>query len=216
LSGGKDSWSLLFALDELRKKAPVNFELKAFTIIPTGAMADTSAVEERLRSSGISYEFTEADLIGIINENLTAGTNPCSFCARLRRGILYTRASLFGFNKIALGHHLDDAIETLLMNMFFNGSIKGMSPSLRADDGKNHVIRPMIYVKEEITRESAKDLDVPIVNCLCTYGGMTSARRKWVKKLIDSIELEVPDVRTNLLSSMGRVHDRHLLKTTIS
>jgi tRNA 2-thiocytidine biosynthesis protein TtcA len=178
-------------------------------------MSDTSAVEQRLGSAGISYGFTEADLIGIINDNLTAGTNPCSFCARLRRGILYTHASLFGFNKIALGHHLDDAIETMLMNMFFNGSIKGMSPSLLADDGKNHVIRPMIYAKEELTRESAKELGVPIINCLCTYGGMTSARRKWMKKLIDSIEREIPDVRTNLLSSMGRVHPRHLLKSRI-
>ena len=211
LSGGKDSWTLLYALRALQRKAPVRFELSAATVHPGPAAFDCEALEVRLEQEDIPHTRIDGRIVEIVNENLESGTNPCSFCARLRRGVLYSYAADHGWNKIALGHHLDDFVETLLLNLFFNGSIKGMSPNLSADDGKNRVIRPLVYVREEMTREFAASLGVPILHCFCSYQGMSSWRRKWVKDLIASIEKEVPHVRSSLLRSMGRVRTRHLL-----
>lgn len=211
LSGGKDSWSLLYALKYLQRKAPVKYEMAAVTIHPGNAGFDCSGLSERLARDGIAHWVIPGKIVKVVNENLTDGTNPCSFCSRLRRGMLYTFAATEGWNKIALGHHLDDAVETLLLNLFFNGSIKGMSPHLLADDGKNTIIRPLIYVKEELTRRCAQSLGVPIVGCSCAYQGMSGSRRQWVKGLLNRIETEVPHVRSNLLASMGRVRHRHLL-----
>lgn len=210
LSGGKDSWSLLYALAHLQRKAPIKYEIAAVTIHPGRNAFDLSALRERLVRDGIRHEMVEGHIIDIVNENLTDGTNPCSFCSRLRRGMLYSFAAREGWNKIALGHHLDDFVETLMLNMFFNGTIKGMSPRLLADDCQNTVIRPLVYVREEITRETAASLGVPILGCSCAYQGMSGSRRQWVKGLLKSVELEVPDLKSNLLASMGRVHNRHL------
>ncbi len=212
LSGGKDSWSLLYALRALQRKAPVNYEVAAATVHPGPEGFDTRSLEERLKQDAISYTIIPGRIVQVVNENLTEGTNPCSFCSRLRRGILYNFAARKGWNKIALGHHLDDFIETLIMNLFFSGTIKGMSPSLLSDDKRNRVIRPLVYVKEEMTRECARDLDVPILGCFCSYQGMSGTRRAWVKTLIANIEKELPFVRSNLLAAMGRVDHRHLLE----
>jgi tRNA 2-thiocytidine biosynthesis protein TtcA len=211
LSGGKDSWSLLYALKHLQRKAPINYEVAAVTINPGNATFDCTHLEERLARDGIAHRIIPGDIVRVVNENLTEGTNPCSFCSRLRRGMLYTYAASHGWNKIALGHHLDDVVETLLLNLFFNGSIKGMSPHLLADDGKNTIIRPLFYVKEDLTRHCAESLEVPIIGCSCAYQGMSGSRRQWVKGLLNRIEEEVPQVRSNLLASMGRVRHRHLL-----
>ncbi|MGO9572010.1 MAG: ATP-binding protein [Desulfomonilaceae bacterium] len=211
LSGGKDSWSLLYALKDLQRRAPIKYEVAAVTIHPGNKVFDCTRLSERLARDGVAHWIIPGDIVGVVNENLTEGTNPCSFCSRLRRGMLYTFAAREGWNKIALGHHLDDAVETLLLNLFFNGSIKGMSPHLLADDGKNTVIRPLLYVKEELTRQCAQSLGVPIVGCSCAYQGMSGSRRQWVKELLNHIEEEVPHVRSNLLASMGRVRHRHLL-----
>jgi tRNA 2-thiocytidine biosynthesis protein TtcA len=211
LSGGKDSWSLLYALKHLQRKAPINYELAAVTIHPGNAVFDCTSLAERLARDGIAHWIIPGDIVKVVNENLTEGTNPCSFCSRLRRGMLYTYAANQGWNKIALGHHLDDVVETLLLNLFFNGSIKGMSPHLLADDGKNTVIRPLFYVKEDLTRRCAESLAVPILGCSCAYQGMSGSRRQWVKALLSRIEEEVPQARSNLLASMGRVRHRHLL-----
>lgn len=210
LSGGKDSWSLLYALAHLQRKAPIKYEIAAVTIHPGRETFDLSALRERLVRDGIRHEIVEGHIIDIVNENLTDGTNPCSFCSRLRRGMLYTFAAREGWNKIALGHHLDDFVETLMLNMFFNGTIKGMSPRLLADDCQNTVIRPLVYVREEITREMAGKLDVPILGCSCAYQGMSGSRRQWVKELLKRVEADVPDLKSNLLASMGRVRNRHL------
>jgi tRNA 2-thiocytidine biosynthesis protein TtcA len=210
LSGGKDSWSLLYALRELQRKAPIRYEVGAVTIHPGPEAFDCSGLQERLARDGIFHSLVPGNIVNVVNENLEFGTNPCSFCSRLRRGMLYTYAAAEGWNKIALGHHLDDFVETLVMNLFFNGSIKGMSPSLLADDGKNQVIRPLVYVRESMTRAYASGAGLPIIGCSCFYQGMGGTRRQWVKQLLNSIEKEVPDVRSNLLASMGRVHRRHL------
>jgi len=210
LSGGKDSWSLLYALKELRRKAPITYEIAAATVHPGPEGFDCSALEERLVQDGVPHAIIPGKILDIVNENLTDGTNPCSFCSRLRRGVLYSYAARNGWTKIALGHHRDDFVETLLLNLFFNGTIKGMSPDLHADDGKNRIIRPLVYVREDLTRECALALGVPILGCFCSYQGMTGSRRRWIKELLDRIETEVPDVRSNMLSAMGRVHSRHL------
>ena len=210
LSGGKDSWSLLSILLELQRKAPVKYELGAVTIDPGYGGFETASLEDRLCRESVPFDVIRVPIKDIITEKLEPGTSPCSFCARLRRGILYSHAAGNGWNKIALGHHLDDFVETLLLNLFFNGSIKGMSPCLSADDGCNTVIRPLVYVKEDLTRRCAELLRVPILSCSCPFEGMLSSKRKWIKGLIADLEQDVPDLKTTLLSAMGRVHYRHL------
>lgn len=216
LSGGKDSWSLLLALRELQRKAPVNYEIGAVTIHPGSSVFSCELLSERLAMEQIPYEIIYGNLTKIISDNLTHGTNPCSFCSRLRRGVLYSHAAENKWNKIALGHHADDFIETLLLNLFFNGSIKGMSPMLLSDDGRNTVIRPLVYVSEELTAAFAAENNVPIIGCSCPYQGMTNHRRKYVKDLISKIESDAPNVKSSMLSAMGRIHMRHLWQTTIN
>ncbi len=211
LSGGKDSWTLLYALKALQRKAPIAYELSAATVHPGPEEFDCRSLEDRLDRDGIPHTRINGNMVEIINENLTQGTNPCSFCSRLRRGILYSYAVSEGWNKIALGHHLDDFVETLLLNLFFNASIKGMSPNLLADDGKNRVIRPLVYVTEDMTRRCAESTGVPILGCFCAYQGMSGTRRQWIKELLAQIEKEIPDVKSSILQSMKRVHHRHLL-----
>jgi len=109
-----------------------------------------------------------------------------------------------------LGHHLDDFVETLLLNLFFNGSIKGMSPKLKADDGKNTVIRPLVYVREENAFEMTNEMLLPVTNCGCIFESKVASKRNWVKKLLADLEKDVPNIKSSILSSMGRVHERHL------
>ncbi len=212
LSGGKDSWTLLLALRELQRKAPIDYQIGAVTVQPSHETFDCGGIQKRLADEDIPYWIVPSEIVEVVKENLTPGTNPCSFCARLRRGILYTFAAEQHWNKIALGHHLDDFIETLILNMFFNGSIKGMSPNFLADDGRNRIIRPLVYVKEEMTRQYALSVGVPILGCSCPFHGMVSSRRHWVKDLISQMEHEIPDIKSNLLAAMGRVRHRHLLE----
>lgn len=211
LSGGKDSWSLLYSLLALKKRAPIHFDLSTVTIAHDSQKEYLEQMAERLRTDKIAYRFIFSDIPSIVSKHLTEGTNPCSFCSRLRRGILYSFASSEGWNKIALGHHLDDFVETLLLNLFFNGSIKGMSPKLMADDGENIIIRPLVYVREEITSKMACEMGLPVVSCGCIFEGMVNSRRRWVKKLLSDLEKEAPNVKSSILSSMGRVCERHLL-----
>jgi tRNA 2-thiocytidine biosynthesis protein TtcA len=213
LSGGKDSWSLLHALRELQRKAPVRFELGAVTINPGKSVFETEPLVARLAHDRVRHHIIQGNIVEVVDQYLTKGTNPCAFCARLRRGILYSYAAREGWNKIALGHHLDDFVETLLLNLLFNGTIKGMSPHLKADDGRNIIVRPLVYVMEEMTRTCARELDVPIVECSCSFDESRIHRREWVKSLLATIETEVPGAKSSVLAAMGRVHHRHLLTT---
>jgi tRNA 2-thiocytidine biosynthesis protein TtcA len=215
LSGGKDSWSLLYALHELQRKAPVKYDLMAITVDPGFPCPSMELLRERLDANGFRHAVVPGNIVEIVNENLTPGTNPCSFCSRLRRGLLYSYAVKERWNKIALGHHLDDFVETLLLNLFYNGSIKAMSPCLAADNGQTTVIRPLVYVRETLTRSCAQDLGVPIFGCSCAYQGMSSSKRHWIKKMLDKLEKDIPDVRSNLLSSLGRVKARHLFANAL-
>jgi len=211
LSGGKDSWSLLYALRELQRKAPVRFELAAVTINPGKSVFETDPLVARLAHDRVGCHVIQGNIVQVVDQYLTEGTNPCAFCARLRRGMLYTYAAREGWNKIALGHHLDDFVETLLLNMLFNGTIKGMSPLMKADDQRNIIIRPLVFVTEETTRACARELDAPIVECSCSFDESRIHRRVWVKSMLARIEAEVPGAKSNLLAAMGRVHHRHLL-----
>jgi tRNA 2-thiocytidine biosynthesis protein TtcA len=189
----------------------VAYDVAAATVHPGTPDFDSDAITTRLARDGVEHYVLGGNILDLVNEKLTHGTNPCSFCSRLRRGVLYTFAAANGWNKIALGHHQDDFVETLLLNLFFNGAIKGMSPNLLADDHRNRIIRPLVYVREETTRLFARSLRVPILGCGCTYQGMVGSRRRWIKELLTQIEREAPDVKSNILQGMKRIHQRHLL-----
>lgn len=211
LSGGKDSWSLLYVLIALRRRAPINFELAAVTVHPGVETFDHRLLAQRLAQDSINHYVIQGNIVEIVNTKLEKGTSPCSFCSRLRRGMLYSFAASRAWNKIALGHHMDDFVETFLLNLFFNGSIKGMSPNLLADDEVNRVIRPLVYVKEEMTREYAQSLGVPIAGCACPHEEIGGSRRQWAKALVARLEKDVPDLRSSVLAAMGKVQPRHLL-----
>jgi len=211
LSGGKDSWSLLYALCALRKRAPIQFEIAAVTVDVGTADFNHNLIARRLAREGIAHHVIGGNVKQIVDAKLTPGTNPCSLCSRLRRGFMYTFAHANGWNKIALGHHRDDFVETLLLNLFFNGSIKGMSANLRSDDMVNRIIRPLVYVGEDLTTRVAQSLEVPILQCGCRHDRMARSRRQWMKDLLAEIETEIPDVKSNILAAMQRVHYRHML-----
>jgi tRNA 2-thiocytidine biosynthesis protein TtcA len=176
LSGGKDSWTLLHCLEELRRKAPIRFEVAAVTVDPGFPGFRTEALEEHCRAGGYPHWVEGSQIYEIVEAKREPGTSYCSFCSRLRRGILYGAAQREGFTKIALGHHADDLIETLLLSQFFTGEIKSMPPVLRADDGVNVVIRPLCTVFEADIRSFATLLGVPIVCCGCPVCGALEPR----------------------------------------
>ena len=147
----------------------------------------------------------------IIEQKRSPGTSFCSFCARLRRGVLYTQAQELGCNKIALGHHLDDFIETLLLNQFFTGTLGAMSASMLADNGIHTVIRPLVYVEEKDIADFAAQNDFPIVACSCPEDVRTDANRRRMKELLTQLQGEFPGIKRSLISSLGNVQARYLL-----
>ncbi len=149
LSGGKDSWTLLHILESLRRRAPVSFSLIAVTVHPGFPGFQTGLMEEYLNAHDFEYRIIPAPIHQLMLEKLTPDDTPCALCARIKRGVLYTQARELGCTKIALGHHREDFIETLLLNQFYNGKIKAMAPLLIADNGRNVVIRPLVYVPED-------------------------------------------------------------------
>ena len=215
LSGGKDSWALINILDVLRKRAPISFSLVAVTVDSgyDGYRHDliTSTCEQRGWECRI--EHTE---IGAVMDDLLNGATPCSLCARLRRGVLYRLATEVGATKIALGHHLDDFVETLLLNLFFAGSLKAMPARLVSDNGEHVVIRPLVYVTEAEARTYAKEEALPIVSCCCPACGDLSLQRQRVKRLIAQLEIEHPEVKNSMIRALGNVASRHLLDTRLN
>jgi tRNA 2-thiocytidine biosynthesis protein TtcA len=147
----------------------------------------------------------------VIKEKRRPDSSYCSFCARLKRGVLYTLAQRFRCNKLALGYHLDDFIETLLMNQFFVGSLKAMAPRMLADNGVTTVIRPLVYVEERDIIPFSRDNNFPVVCCCCPACGVADQKRKRMKRLLHELEREIPFVKRSLLKSLANVHPRHLL-----
>lgn len=211
VSGGKDSYTLLHVLEALRQRAPIKFELIAVNIDPGFPGYDKERIEQYLRDQLFNYHMETTRSYAIIEEKLRPGTSYCSFCARLRRGFLYTQAERLDCNKIALGHHLDDFIETLLLNQFFSGSLAAMSAKLQADNGLHTLIRPMVYVEESDVLTLSHLMNFPIVHCSCPVTGETDQNRKRMKGLIKELSSEIPDIRSSLISAMKNVQPRHLL-----
>jgi len=212
LSGGKDSWALLHVLERLRRKAPVRFTILAVNIDPGFPGFRSDIVEERLKADGYDYHIERSNIHGVITDKL--GADPegyCSFCARLRRGVLYRLAGELGCTKIALGHHADDLIETLLMSAMYNGELRSMPPRLLAEDGRNVVIRPLCYVSEVETTAYAKLHGFPVIGCGCPVCGGSAAKRHMVKALLNKIEAEDPGIKDNLLAALGNLKPEYLM-----
>jgi tRNA 2-thiocytidine biosynthesis protein TtcA len=211
LSGGKDSWTLLHILESLRKRAPVAFSLIPVTVHPGFPGFQTRLIEDELRSRGFACRVVHAPIHKLMLEKLTPDETPCALCARLKRGVLYTQARELGCTKIALGHHRDDFIETLLLNQFYNGKIKAMAPLLRADDGRNVVIRPLVYVPEDDIIRFAVQAGFPIACCACPACGDQDLKRAKIKNLLAELERGQPGIKASLLAALGAVDHRHLL-----
>jgi len=213
ISGGKDSYTLLHLLERARKRAPVPFEIIAVHLDQGQPGYDGTALRAWLCEQGYEHQIVHEDTYQTVTKHIPEGQTYCSMCSRLRRGILYNVAQSLGCTKIALGHHRDDAIETLMLNMMFNGSLSAMPAKLVSKDGRNTVIRPLLYSSErDITAYSAQ-LDFPIIPCnLC--GSQENLWRQQVKQMLDDIEKRAPKVRQSMLAALKNVHTTHLLGTS--
>jgi tRNA 2-thiocytidine biosynthesis protein TtcA len=211
LSGGKDSWALLQALDVLRQRAPIRFSLIAVNVDSGYKEYKHDLIASTCTARGWEYRIEHTDIGQVIDDILDDGETPCSLCARLRRGVLYRIAKEVGATKIALGHHADDFIETLLLNLFFAGALKAMPAKLVSDDGAHVVIRPLVYVGEEEARAYAKESALPIIGCCCPACGDLGLQRQRIKRMLMELEREHPGVKQSMLKALGNVAPRHLL-----
>ena len=211
LSGGKDSWALLQVLDVLRQRAPIRFSLIAVNVDSGYKDYKHDVIARTCEERGWEYRIEHTGIGEIIEDVLDDDKTPCSLCARLRRGVLYRIADEVGATKIALGHHLDDFIETLLLNLFFAGALKAMPAKLVSDNGAHVVIRPLVYIGEEEARAYAKESELPIIGCCCPACGDLSLQRQRIKRLLMDLEVEHPGVKQSMLKALGNVAPRHLL-----
>ena len=211
LSGGKDSWALMQTLDNLRKRAPIRFSLVAVNVDSGYKDFKHDVIARTCEERGWEYRIEHTSIGDVMDDLLEANATPCSLCARLRRGVLYRIATEVGATKIALGHHLDDFVETLLLNLFFAGALKAMPARLVSDNGEHVVVRPLVYVGEDEARLYAKECALPIIGCCCPACGDLSLQRQRVKRLIMDLEVEHPGVKQSMLKALGNVMPRHLL-----
>jgi tRNA 2-thiocytidine biosynthesis protein TtcA len=211
LSGGKDSWALLQVLDVLRQRAPIRFSLIAVNVDSGYKDYKHDVIARTCEERGWEYRIEHTGIGEIIEDVLDDDKTPCSLCARLRRGVLYRIADEVGATKIALGHHLDDFIETLLLNLFFAGALKAMPAKLVSDNGAHVVIRPLVYIGEDEARAYAKESELPIIGCCCPACGDLSLQRQRIKRLLMDLEVEHPGVKQSMLKALGNVAPRHLM-----
>ena len=210
ISGGKDSWALLHLLREYRRRLPFDFELVAVNLDQGHPGFPVHVLREHLEREGFAYRIVHKDTYSVVKREVPEGKAYCSLCSRLRRGILYDVAEELGATKIALGHHRDDVIETLLLNQLFAGQLKAMAPRLRSDDGRNTIIRPLALCGEAEIAAYAAAKALPVLPCdLC--GSQENLRRQQVKALIAALEATIPGVRESLLAAAGNVKPSHLL-----
>ena len=210
LSGGKDSYALLDILMNLRERAPVKFELVAVNLDQKQPGFPAHVLPEYLAKVGVPFHIENQDTYSIVKQHIPEGQTMCSLCSRLRRGILYRVASELGATKIALGHHRDDIIVTLMMNMFFGGRMKGMPPKLVSDDGRHTVIRPLAYVAETDLETWAQHRRYPIIPCsLC--GSQENLQRATIKAQLRDWERQYPGRSDNMLRAMGHITPSHMM-----
>lgn len=210
VSGGKDSYTLLHVLMRMRERAPIDFELVAVNLDQGQPNYPAEVVEGHFKAVGVPYRMLHRDTYSVVRRLVPEGKTTCPVCSRLRRGVLYNAAVEMGCTKIALGHHRDDLIETLLLSAFYSGALKSMPPKLRSDDGRNVVIRPLCYAAEDDIAAFAERMAFPIVPCdLC--GSQPNLRRKRIKRLLAELSAEHPAVKGNLLNALGNVVPAHLL-----
>jgi tRNA 2-thiocytidine biosynthesis protein TtcA len=209
VSGGKDSYTLHHLLSDLRRRSPVRFSIIAVNIDQGHPGYPGHLLTDYMSRGDYEFRMICEDTYSIVTEKIPAGKTYCSLCSRLRRGILYRVATELGCTKIALGHHRDDAIVTLLLNLFFSGQLKSMPPKLISDDGAHVVIRPLVYCAEDDIARYAAALEFPILPCdLC--GSQQNLQRKIVSDLLASLEEKHPGLRANALAALGNVRPTHL------
>jgi tRNA 2-thiocytidine biosynthesis protein TtcA len=214
MSGGKDSYGLLRLLDRLRERAPIRFELVAWHLDQVQPGYDGEPLRRWLQEWGGEYVIARQDTYSVVTDKISEGSTYCSLCSRLRRGILYNAAVELNCNKIALGHHGDDAVETLLLNLMFTGQLKTMPAWLRSDDGRNTVIRPLISCYEKELLEYSGEQQFPILPCnLC--GSQDNLQRQEVKAMVGRLEQRYPRVRGSMLAALTNVRASHLLDTAL-
>ena len=209
LSGGKDSYTLLDMLLSLQRSAPVHFELVAVNLDQKQPGFPPEVLPDYLRGLGVPFHVIEQDTYSVVKRVIPEGKTMCGLCSRLRRGALYRWAAENGVTKVALGHHRDDIVETLFLNMFFGGKLKAMAPKLRSEDGRHIVIRPLAYVAERDIERYARARQFPIIPCkLC--GSQENAQRRAVKAMLQQWEATYPGRTESIFSALCSVEAAHL------
>ncbi len=211
LSGGKDSWTLLHILHALKKRAPIDYDIVAVHVDAGFPDFRRDLLQKYLLDFGAPWHIETTEINGIIEQKLRPDSSICAFCSRLRRGVLYSVADRLDCNKVALGHHLDDAIETLLMNQFFVGRLAAMSPKMLADNGNQTILRPMAYVEETDIAEFAELFELPVLSCECPAEGQFDKNRQAMKQMIKDLAVDIPEIRRSMLRAMRNVQPRYLM-----
>jgi tRNA 2-thiocytidine biosynthesis protein TtcA len=214
LSGGKDSYTLLDLLLSLQRSAPVEFSLVAVNLDQKQPGFPAHILPEYLQALGVEFHIIEQDTYSVVKRLIPEGRTMCSLCSRMRRGALYRYAAENGITKIALGHHRDDIVETLFLNLFFGGKLKAMAPKLRSEDGRHIVIRPLAYVPEREISRYASARQFPLIPCdLC--GSQENLQRGAVKKMLADWERDYPGRTESLMTALRNVEPAHLADTRL-
>lgn len=211
VSGGKDSWLLLDILSHFRRVSRISFSLEALHIGSEFTSPDLVSLRSYCKSKDIIFHYDYIGIEALAEEKLRPESSFCSFCARLRRGSIYKNAEKLGVQKIALGHNREDAIETLLLNLFYSGEMKSMSPKYRSDDGKFILIRPLIYVPEEDIAKLAQQKKFFILKNECPHSRQGGGKRAELKAIMSELEKKNPQLKANLLNALANVSSSHLL-----